>query len=110
MPPAAAPAVGACLGSPPLTVYVESAAGIREGARTGIASLMVSAGGQCSTGGRCACVVAACLLHVASHVWLQHLADTPHPSCQVSVFFFIALFFSPLLATVPPCEWGMRLV
>lgn len=36
------PTVGACLGTPPLTVYVESASGIREGARTGIATLMVS--------------------------------------------------------------------
>jgi len=36
--------VGACLGTSPLTVYIESASGIREGARTGIASLVMSFG------------------------------------------------------------------
>lgn len=60
--------IGACLGTPPLTVYIESASGIREGARTGIATLMV---GFC---------------------------------------FFIALFFSPLLATVPPYATGPALI
>lgn len=60
--------IGACLGTPPLTVYVESASGIREGARTGIATLMVA------------------------------------------FFFFIALFFSPLLATVPPYATGPALI
>lgn len=30
----------------------------------------------------------------------------PHPLAQVGFCFFIALFFSPLLATVPPCEWS----
>ena len=29
--------IGACLGTSPLTAYIESASGIREGARTGIA-------------------------------------------------------------------------
>ena len=38
----AAISVGACLGTPPLTAYIESASGIREGARTGLAALMVS--------------------------------------------------------------------
>lgn len=38
--------IGACLGTPPLTVYIESAAGIREGARTGISTLMVSGWGK----------------------------------------------------------------
>jgi adenine/guanine/hypoxanthine permease len=33
---------GACLGTSPLTVYIESAAGIREGARTGVAALVIS--------------------------------------------------------------------
>lgn len=60
--------IGACLGTPPLTVYVESASGIREGARTGLATLMI---GFC---------------------------------------FFISLFFSPLLATVPPYATGPALV
>jgi xanthine/uracil/vitamin C permease (AzgA family) len=32
---------GSCLGTSPLTVYIESAAGIREGARTGVAALVV---------------------------------------------------------------------
>ena len=45
----AAISVGACLGTPPLTAYIESASGIREGARTGLAALMVS-------GSRCQCV------------------------------------------------------
>ena len=44
--PSYPPAVGACLGTPPLTVFVESASGIREGARTGVASLMVSWSGD----------------------------------------------------------------
>ncbi|KAL4442024.1 hypothetical protein ABPG77_011285 [Micractinium sp. CCAP 211/92] len=60
--------IGACLGTPPLTVYIESASGIREGARTGIATLMV---GFC---------------------------------------FFVSLFFSPLLATVPPYATGPALI
>lgn len=36
--------VGAVLGTSPVTVFVESASGIREGARTGIAALMVRQG------------------------------------------------------------------
>lgn len=38
----------------------------------------------------------------------QPMCRPPHPTpcLQVAFFFFIALFFSPLLATVPPCEPG----
>jgi AGZA family xanthine/uracil permease-like MFS transporter len=60
--------VGACLGTSPLTAFIESASGIREGARTGLAAL------------------------------------------TVSFYFFIALFFSPLLATVPPYATGPALI
>lgn len=60
--------IGACLGCTPLTAYIESASGIREGARTGIAAL------------------------------------------TVGFFFFISLFFSPLLATVPPYATGPALI
>ena len=59
---------GACLGTSPLTVYIESASGIREGARTGVAAL----------------VIAFC--------------------------FFIALFFSPLIAAIPPYATGPALI
>ena len=60
--------VGSLMGTPPLTVYVESASGIREGARTGVAAL-----------------------------W-------------VSFYFIISLFFSPLLASVPPYATGPALI
>lgn len=59
---------GAALGTSPLTVYIESAAGIREGARTGISTLMV----------------AFC--------------------------FFVAMFFSPLIASIPPYATGPALI
>ena len=59
---------GACLGTSPLTVYIESASGIREGARTGIAAL----------------TVAFC--------------------------FFVAMFFSPLIASIPPYATGPALI
>ena len=36
--------VGSLLGTSPLTVFAESAVGIREGGRTGLCSLMVAAG------------------------------------------------------------------
>jgi adenine/guanine/hypoxanthine permease len=52
--------VGATLGSSPLTCYIESAAGIREGARTGLSSLVIM------------------------------------------LCFVISLFFSPLIAAIPP--------
>ncbi|KAG7667637.1 hypothetical protein Ndes2526A_g01967 [Nannochloris sp. 'desiccata'] len=64
----ASTSVGAVLGSSPLTVYIESAAGIREGARTGVAALVV---GFC---------------------------------------FFIAMFFSPLIAAIPPYATGPALI
>ena len=41
---ATATVVGAALGTPPVTTYVESAAGIAAGARTGLANLVVVAG------------------------------------------------------------------
>src|SRR5688500_7072692 len=60
--------VGACLGVSPITIYIESASGIREGARTGMAAL------------------------------------------TVMVCFFIALFFTPLIATIPPYATGPALI
>ncbi|KAI3428274.1 hypothetical protein D9Q98_006653 [Chlorella vulgaris] len=60
--------VGACLGTSPLTAFIESASGIKEGARTGIAAI------------------------------------------TISFCFFISLFFSPLLATIPPYATGPVLI
>lgn len=60
--------VGSLLGISPLTVYIESAAGIKEGARTGVAAL----------------VIMFC--------------------------FFIALWFSPLIAAIPPYAVGPALI
>lgn len=60
--------VGAVLGTSPVTVFVESASGIREGARTGVAAL------------------------------------------AISFWFFVALFFTPLLASIPPYATGPALV
>ena len=60
--------VGALLGTSPLTVYIESAAGIREGARTGIAALVIM------------------------------------------MCFAVSLFFSPLIAAVPPYATGPALI
>ncbi|KAL6774528.1 XUV2 [Auxenochlorella protothecoides x Auxenochlorella symbiontica] len=60
--------VGAVLGTSPVTVFVESASGIREGARTGIAALMIS------------------------------------------FWFIVSLFFTPLLASIPPYATGPALV
>ena len=60
--------VGAVIGTSPLTVFVESASGIREGARTGVAAL------------------------------------------AISFWFFVALFFTPLLASIPPYATGPALV
>ncbi|GAB4815302.1 hypothetical protein N2152v2_002348 [Parachlorella kessleri] len=60
--------IGALLGVSPVTVAVESANGIREGARTGIASLMGAA------------------------------------------LFFVALFFNPILSSIPPYATGPALI
>eukprot|EP00887_Chlorella_sp_A99_P004340 scaffold15.g4340.t1 len=61
-------AIGSLMGLSPLTAAGESAAGIREGGRTGITSL------------------------------------------TVAFYFFLALFFSPLLASIPPYATGPVLV
>eukprot|EP00887_Chlorella_sp_A99_P002223 scaffold21.g2223.t1 len=60
--------IGSCLGSSPITIYVESASGIREGARTGVAAL------------------------------------------AMSFWFFVALWFSPLLASIPGYATGPALI
>ncbi|WIA36283.1 hypothetical protein OEZ86_007609 [Tetradesmus obliquus] len=60
--------IGSLLGCAPLTVYIESASGIREGGRTGITALVVAFG------------------------------------------FFISLFFTPLIASIPPFATGPALV
>lgn len=56
------------MGSSPITIYIESAAGIKEGARTGLASLMIM------------------------------------------FCFIIALFFTPLIAAIPPFATGPALI
>mmetsp|Transcript_30092 Transcript_30092/g.66667 ORF Transcript_30092/g.66667 Transcript_30092/m.66667 type:complete len:637 (-) Transcript_30092:1727-3637(-) len=60
--------VGALLGIAPLTVYIESATGIREGGRTGLTA-----------------IVAGC-------------------------WFFVSLFFTPIIASIPPYATGPALV
>lgn len=60
--------IGSLLGCAPLTVYIESASGIREGGRTGITAIVVAFG------------------------------------------FFIALFFTPLIASIPPYATGPALI
>jgi AGZA family xanthine/uracil permease-like MFS transporter len=60
--------VGALLGTSPLTVYIESATGIKDGGRTGITAIMCS------------------------------------------FFFFISLFFTPILASIPPYATGPALI
>jgi AGZA family xanthine/uracil permease-like MFS transporter len=60
--------IGSLLGCAPLTVYIESASGIREGGRTGITALVVAFG------------------------------------------FFVALFFTPLIASIPPFATGPALI
>ena len=60
--------VGSMMGVTPLTVYIESAAGIEDGGRTGIAALVMS------------------------------------------FFFFVSLFFSPILSSIPPYATGPALV
>ena len=59
---------GSMMGTTPLTVYIESAAGIEDGARTGLSAIVVA------------------------------------------FFFFIALFFSPILASIPPYATGPALI
>ncbi|GAB4816680.1 hypothetical protein N2152v2_003726 [Parachlorella kessleri] len=59
---------GSMMGTTSLTVYVESAAGIEDGGRTGLTAIVVS------------------------------------------FFFFVALFFSPILASIPPYATGPALV
>jgi AGZA family xanthine/uracil permease-like MFS transporter len=60
--------IGSLLGCAPLTVYIESASGIREGGRTGITAIVVAFG------------------------------------------FFIALFLTPLIASIPPFATGPALI
>jgi AGZA family xanthine/uracil permease-like MFS transporter len=60
--------IGSLLGCAPLTVYIESASGIREGGRTGITAIVVAAG------------------------------------------FFISLFLTPLIASIPPFATGPALI
>lgn len=60
--------IGSLLGCAPLTVYIESASGIREGGRTGITAIVVAIG------------------------------------------FFISLFLTPLIASIPPFATGPALI
>lgn len=60
--------IGAVLGTPPVTAFVESGAGISEGGKTGLTS----------------CVTGFC--------------------------FFIAVFFAPIFASIPPWATGCTLV
>jgi AGZA family xanthine/uracil permease-like MFS transporter len=60
--------VGSLMGLSPITIFVESASGIREGARTGLASWMIG------------------------------------------FWFFVALWFSPLLASIPGYATGPALI
>lgn len=59
---------GSMMGITPVTVYIESAAGIEDGGRTGVTAI------------------------------------------AVAFFFFIALFFSPILASIPPYATGPALI
>eukprot|EP00897_Mesotaenium_endlicherianum_P005949 jgi/Mesen1/5382/ME000268S04580 len=59
--------IGSCLGSSPVTVFIESATGLKEGGKTGFTS------------------------------------------CVVAFYFFIAFFFTPLLASIPPWAVGAPL-
>ncbi|KAF6143115.1 hypothetical protein GIB67_041183 [Kingdonia uniflora] len=68
MSDAAAIVVGALLGTSPVTTFVESSTGIREGGRTGITALTVSG------------------------------------------YFFLAFFFTPLLASIPAWAVGSPLI
>lgn len=60
--------IGSMLGTSPLTVYIESATGIKDGGRTGITAIVVA------------------------------------------FFFFISLFFTPILASIPPFATGPALI
>ncbi|KAG2438485.1 hypothetical protein HXX76_005038 [Chlamydomonas incerta] len=60
--------VGALLGIPPLTTYIESATGIREGGRTGITAIMIG------------------------------------------FYFFLAMFFTPIISSIPPYATGPALI
>ncbi|KAG2492665.1 hypothetical protein HYH03_009080 [Edaphochlamys debaryana] len=60
--------VGALLGIPPLTTYIESATGIREGGRTGLTAIMIG------------------------------------------FYFFIAMFFTPIISSIPPYATGPALI
>ncbi|KAJ7543740.1 hypothetical protein O6H91_09G051100 [Diphasiastrum complanatum] len=68
MSDASAIAIGATLGTSPVTVFIESSTGIKEGGRTGITAL------------------------------------------TAAFYFFLALFFTPLLASIPPWAVGPALV
>eukprot|EP00246_Nothoceros_aenigmaticus_P009449 TRINITY_DN2497_c0_g2_i2.p2 TRINITY_DN2497_c0_g2~~TRINITY_DN2497_c0_g2_i2.p2 ORF type:complete len:178 (-),score=32.05 TRINITY_DN2497_c0_g2_i2:561-1094(-) len=68
MSDAAAIVVGASLGTSPVTTFIESSTGIREGGRTGLTAL------------------------------------------TVSFYFFLSIFFTPLLASIPPWAVGPSLV
>ncbi|KAI9024724.1 permease family-domain-containing protein [Hyaloraphidium curvatum] len=65
---AVAISIGAVLGTSPVTAFIESAAGIAEGGRTGLTAI------------------------------------------TVSFFFFIALFFAPIFASIPPWATGPALI
>jgi AGZA family xanthine/uracil permease-like MFS transporter len=68
MSDAAAIVVGSALGTSPVTVFIESSTGIREGGRTGLTAV------------------------------------------SVGFYFFLALFFTPLLAAIPPWAVGPPLI
>eukprot|EP01018_Ginkgo_biloba_P022557 Gb_16518 [translate_table: standard] len=68
MSDAAAIVVGSALGTSPVTVFIESSTGIREGGRTGLTAI------------------------------------------SVAFYFFLALFFTPLLAAIPPWAVGPPLI
>jgi hypothetical protein len=97
--------IGSLLGCAPLTTYIESASGIREGGRTGLTAVVVRRRWVGRGGGT---ALRACLRNAGLPANPLHDSLPTRP--QTSLGYFLALFFTPLIVSIPPYASGPALV
>lgn len=130
---------GSMMGTTPLTVFIESAAGIEDGGRTGLTGAacgallplgrlfwhQLSRRGHAAKGSQPRLVWSAIAARpkegatspvswaCAAAQLASPCALLPHAlpaAITVSFFFFVSLFFSPILASIPPYATGPAMV
>jgi AGZA family xanthine/uracil permease-like MFS transporter len=113
--------IGSLLGCAPLTVCLESAAGIREGGRTGMTAITV--GGLAMSDELCVMrdewwgAGPGVSYHAPTHQPKNNQptnqpksTDPTKPTRQAGLCFFLSMFFTPLIVSIPPYATGPALI